>query len=129
MRALEALGMGGHRREGPRSKSSRKGEEGSNNRGSQPLNLSARPLKTDSGFRFRRGLRLLFWLVGQLSLQKAGPMIPLDIPASVSHRRAGDRRATGMTEEVAAKNAPLVNGQGYVCGPRATAVAPAGFSA
>ena len=35
----------------------------------------------------------------------------------------------GMTEEVAAKNAPLVNGQGYVCGPRATAVAPAGISA
>ena len=38
-------------REGPRSKSSRKGIEGSN-RGSQPLNVPARPLKTDSGKHF-----------------------------------------------------------------------------
>ena len=35
----------------------------------------------------------------------------------------------GMTEEVAAENAPLVNGQGDTFGPRATAAAPAGFSA
>ena len=50
--------------------------------------------------------------------------MPADGGTTPDHSDTG-----GMAEEVAAENAPLVNGQGYVWAERATAAAPAGFSA